>query len=1369
LNTHIQEQVLSAHPRIIGTAAAAITENAIPLTPIKEEAVELSQIDRLKEICNNFLSKYSQELAKSSPSPKKRPKVVSNSYKSPAAFDLGIFTYSEDMDELGPYLYETQNEENSNEEEILIVRTLIETVEWTYALLLRTDIQTRKMLTHATLPHEGDLLDDDETISLRGKGFGEIYPSTLEKYLSVSVRYFLSLIRLCNNKKNNDFGFIQHVKTLQRQHHGENITNKVKLIQEKFNRFVETILFEDSTEHTVSVIAMKSLLINKRIAHDTGEPIYYEKSLRDSSFALAAVKYILTSLVLFLYWGKIDQGIDKPVAISTILRQWSKSTTFNSLNVFLQRCKSQQEPSKPRCEVVFHSNVSKAGIVFDGDQSKKVFLNSYRLATNRGVNIVRGVLMDLFKDCGIGDYFYPPTINGKDIRLTFKDSKLTFVAKLPARNDIVRSACNYAETVLNLPVTTNTLIFGDAVKNKVLDLIYTTSNVLMATANVMGDGHRRAGEYRDFHFLKTNIKIRPGQLRFLDVRRISKRATNESQSKSAHEIRHVAVISNLLVLTAHFSNAVLEHFGNKAADYVFFPLKEKPKSTLFKSAKEKFGGFETSASSYKAPKFDPMLYSEAYSNRVNEGLSKIFPLFVPEGLHITVRNLRQMHVGFQGMLKRYERNWEDFLNMQVVKEEEEERLASATGHSIRTRRIWYTAQPSRDGIKQDPETVADKFAHVILGYGPAEYQEVIEGTAEPVDEDQVVENLLQKYHGTSFAKCPEQALLIKKVYRMMRPKTAQCHVEQHVIASIKCGGGKSMAIATAIEHKTPGTLAILVVPTTVLTEQNLHDYQDKCAVKIWRGDVEDFNNTDLLITTVDKAFSTSFIDSCKRKRLKIQIVIIDEAHTLIDSAFRERLFRSEFLNELNLRTVFMSGTLPKVCADALSRKFCFRNPYEINGKLINTNIKFSVSKLERDANVVQEVSNYINNSCKNDVKILCVCDTKANADLLYDAPFEGRNSFKMHRGMDDQEATQNLQLFSVATQPSVLFATAALGEGINIMGLKHIVIVGTAYSLLKLVQYSARASRAAQDGIGCCKILYDEANINEPEALHLVPLAHQKNVEHLLTQKGFLEWCKSNQYCRRESLASAFGEDPVEPCGACDVCLENKLKQALELRQRAKNRRATPADSRSRESRVNDILRQLETKCLLCDQANCYSRQGYCITLRRKIEQLALGNLNSFKNFVRTCSMCYECWTGPSTTVKTLDAQRQKHNNQAFNGSYVCVKMPFTDTGGKPCRTCYFPHDCLPTARAEACLSSVVRTRLKNLLIYCCRVPEAAAYIEAQTGIGLVTSNTSFYDKFSNLCSLGAEEDGLAIPKSIMVVEALINRSDRNPLSNNSK
>jgi hypothetical protein len=73
LNTHIQEQVLSAHPRIIGTAAAAITENAIPLTPIKEEAVELSQIDRLKEICNNFLCKYSQELAKSSPSPKKRP------------------------------------------------------------------------------------------------------------------------------------------------------------------------------------------------------------------------------------------------------------------------------------------------------------------------------------------------------------------------------------------------------------------------------------------------------------------------------------------------------------------------------------------------------------------------------------------------------------------------------------------------------------------------------------------------------------------------------------------------------------------------------------------------------------------------------------------------------------------------------------------------------------------------------------------------------------------------------------------------------------------------------------------------------------------------------------------------------------------------------------------------------------------------------------------------------------------------------------------------------------------------------------------------------------------------------------------------
>ena len=274
-----------------------------------------------------------------------------------------------------------------------------------------------------------------------------------------------------------------------------------------------------------------------------------------------------------------------------------------------------------------------------------------------------------------------------------------------------------------------------------------------------------------------------------------------------------------------------------------------------------------------------------------------------------------------------------------------------------------------------------------------------------------------------------------------------------------------MAIDMALEHKGRTQTVMLVLPTLALVDQMKAAY---CRQHRVCEAFDAFNDHDLLISTYDKAVSSEFIEELMKHRHKIQLVVIDEAHTLLDSAFRERMFRSEYLMQQNLPTVFLSGTLPKACRDALSDRFCLRDPVILHSNLINEKLTYSVQEIV-GSNRLQQVHDYLHSNYENVQKILCICDTRGNAEGLHSKAIDGREAYLMHRGMEDSEARMNLERFKTCKVKSILYCTAALGEGINIGGLNHLVVVGTAYSLLKLVQYSARAGRSGERGQ--CKVL----------------------------------------------------------------------------------------------------------------------------------------------------------------------------------------------------------------------------------------------------------------------------------------------------------
>jgi len=214
-----------------------------------------------------------------------------------------------------------------------------------------------------------------------------------------------------------------------------------------------------------------------------------------------------------------------------LLEDWTRSRNFNLLNVFLARVKRQQEPNRQKCELRL-SDFQQPEIILNGNVKNVLTLTDFRVAFSLGHRLVRESFIELFGECGVREYFYPPEENGRDIRLCLKDGKLSFSTQLPEFEDILASARN---AVAQSPKE-------EAWRTKLSRKIRETSEVMMALCLLAADGHRRAAEFRDFHFAARNevsspVHIRPGAYGFLDTRRIAKRASNSVESREGHRYK----------------------------------------------------------------------------------------------------------------------------------------------------------------------------------------------------------------------------------------------------------------------------------------------------------------------------------------------------------------------------------------------------------------------------------------------------------------------------------------------------------------------------------------------------------------------------------------------------------------------------------------------------------------------------------------------------------------------------------------------------------------------------------------------------------------------------------------------------------------
>ncbi|NDC62738.1 MAG: DNA helicase RecQ [Planctomycetia bacterium] len=298
----------------------------------------------------------------------------------------------------------------------------------------------------------------------------------------------------------------------------------------------------------------------------------------------------------------------------------------------------------------------------------------------------------------------------------------------------------------------------------------------------------------------------------------------------------------------------------------------------------------------------------------------------------------------------------------------------------------------------------------------------------------------------------------------------------------------------------------------------------------------------LLFTAPERLVNTGLLDLLAR--VGVRRFSIDEAHCISHWGHD---FRPEYRQMAMLRERFPSASLHAFTATATPRvrddivaQLHLRDPDVLLGTFDRPNLVYRVvPRTDRVAQTLQVLGRHA-----GEASIVYCISRKETERLAARLAAEGILARPYHAGLDPDERRRTQDAFARETI-DVVVATVAFGMGIDRSDVRLVLHTSLPKSL---EAYQQETGRAGRDGLAAeCVLLYSSADVFSWESLVRKSAEESElgaeeaeslvagQVEHLHSMRRYAQAAR----CRHAALSEYFGQPyGSEPCGACDVCLD---------------------------------------------------------------------------------------------------------------------------------------------------------------------------------------------------------------------------------------
>jgi ATP-dependent DNA helicase RecQ len=307
-------------------------------------------------------------------------------------------------------------------------------------------------------------------------------------------------------------------------------------------------------------------------------------------------------------------------------------------------------------------------------------------------------------------------------------------------------------------------------------------------------------------------------------------------------------------------------------------------------------------------------------------------------------------------------------------------------------------------------------------------------------------------------------------------------------------------------------------------------------------------------------------------------VVIDEAHCISEWGHD---FRPEYAalgwlkRELDVPVMAVTATATPRVRDSIASSLALEAELRVETSPLRANLRFGVALASDDTRTVWAAELLVARgftSKRAPGRAIVYALTRKRVEAVQKALRKaGVRAGYYHAGRSDSARKRAQELFEAGTTP-VLVATSAFGMGIDLPDVRVVLHVEAPSTLESYVQ---QAGRAGRDGLAAeCWLAFSLADKR----------VHDRLRGNKPDDGGFerVTAYAHGAQCRQQTIATHLGS-AIDPCGACDSCLEPERVQGERQRVDATQQRAREAKAAKRAATVALDVTALETVVAFVD------------------------------------------------------------------------------------------------------------------------------------------------------------------------------------------